>query len=234
MKKIKITGLIIAALLFNTGIVYAQSPTDGMVDAINQMGDDEVQNIQDHWGHLENVGDIISEGIGNLNTAMSIASSAQDLYNATLALDNNECVPDLSVDAAHMMPTSCQESGACQTCYTSAYRELTFIRRQLARLRCIYMNTRTFNESALAFGDNTSGIHAVTGLSWQSARAGIVEEYNHFKQTYDNKYEGMMGTLQQALMDISHCEDQYGQHDWYQRFGFIYFEMMKEKYKRTD
>ena len=223
-----------ATLIFNTGIVCAQSPTDGMVDAINQMGDDEIQNIQDHMDQLENIDQTIAEGIGHQHTAVNIANSARDLYNASLALDNNECIPDLSVDASHMMPTSCQDNGACQTCYTGAYHQLTFIRRQLARLRCIYINTRTFNQSAIAFGDNTSGIHAVTGLSWQSARAGIVEEYNHFKQTYDNKYEGMMGTLQQALMDISHCEDQYGQRDWYQRFGFIYFEMMKEKYKRTD
>lgn len=234
MKMLNRLGFITAILLLSSGMVFGQSPTDGMTDAINQMGGDEVQNIQDHWGHLENIDETISEGIGHLNTALDIANSARDLYQASLALDNNECVPDLSVDAAHTMPTSCQENGNCQSCYTHAYHELTFIRRQLARLRCIYMNTRRFNESAIAFGDNTSGIHAVTGLSWQSARAGIVEEYDHFKHTYDDKYLGMMNTLQQSLMDISHCEGQYGQPDWYQRFGFIYFEMMKEKYKRTD
>ena len=234
MKRIKTIALVALALLFNNGIVYSQSPTDGMVDAINQMGGDEIQNIQDHMDHLENIDETITEGIGHLNTAVGIASSARDLYNSSLALDNSECVPDLNVDAAHTMPTSCQENGACQTCYTSAYHELSFIRRQLARLHCIYENTRNFNQAAIAFGDNTSGIHAVTGLSWQSARAGIVDEYNHFKETYDNKYLGMVGTLQTALQNISRCEDQFGQHDWYQRFGFIYFEMMKDKYKRTD
>ena len=234
MKKINAIILIAAILIFNASTGHAQSSTDGTIEAINQMGEDEIQNIQDHWEHLENVDQTISEGIGHLNTALNIASSASDLYNASLALDNNACVPDLSVDASHMMPTSCQDNGNCQTCYNGAYHELSFIRRQLARLRCIYMNTKTFNESAIAFGDNTSGIHAVTGLSWQTARAGIIEAYNHFKQTYDSKYEGMMGSLQKALMDISRCEDQFGQHDWYQRFGFIYFEMMKEKYKRTD
>ena len=234
MKRIKQSAILVFALFFFGDTCFSQTPTDGMVDAINQMGDDEVQNIQDHWSHLENIDETITEGIGHLNTALSIASSASDLYHASLALDNNECVPDLSVDAAHTMPTSCQENGACQTCYSGAYHELSFIRRMLARLHCIYANTRNFNQSALAFGDNTSGIHAVTGLSWQSARAGIVEEYNNFKHTYDDKYVGMIGTLQKALEDIGHCEEQFGQHDWYQRFGFIYFEMMKEKYKRTD
>jgi hypothetical protein len=61
-----------------------------------------------------------------------------------------------------------------------------------------------------------------------------VDAYNHFKQTYDNKYRDLMGSLQRALMAIDGCERQYGMTDWYQRFGFIYFEFMKDKYKRTD
>ena len=70
----------------------------------------------------------------------------------------------------------------------------------MARFRCICMNTRTFNEWAISFGDTISGILAVTGVFWQTAPAGIVEEYKYFKQTYDNKYKEMMGSLQQALI----------------------------------
>ena len=105
---------------------------------------------------------------------------------------------------------------------------------QLGRLWCIYTNTKNFNNAAIAFGDNTSGIHAVTGLSWQYARAGIVETYNHFKGTYDSKYIALIASLQRALMQISSCENAYGEPDWYQRFGFIYYEFMKERYKRID
>ena len=41
MKRIKTMGLVALALLFHNGMVYSQSATDGMVDAINQMGGDE-------------------------------------------------------------------------------------------------------------------------------------------------------------------------------------------------
>lgn len=30
------------------------------------------------------------------------------------------------------------------------------------------------------------------------------------------------------------CEREFGMTDWYQRFGFMYFEFMNDKYKRTD
>jgi hypothetical protein len=230
MKKIVVTILACFAC-FVFGVTQAQDvPPTGLMPALTQMGEDDISNLE----HLENIGSHLLEGIRDLNEYTQAAGSAYDLYNADLLLDNNECMPDLSVDASHMMPTACQNNGECQTCYTGAYRELAFLRRQLGRLSCIYNNVKRFNEAALAFGDNTSGIHAVTGLSWQNARAGIVETYDHFKQTYDAKYEGMMQGLQKSLMDISRCEGQYGQADWYQRFGFIYFEMMKEKYKRTD
>ena len=133
-----------------------------------------------------------------------------------------------------MMNSTCANNAACSECYEKAVGELNFIRRQLGRLSCIYSNTKNFNESALAFGDNMSGIHAVTGIAWQNERGGIIAEFNHFKQTYDSKYTDMMGALQRALQGIGTCEQQYGLPDWYQRFGFIYFEFMKDKYKRTD
>jgi hypothetical protein len=34
--------------------------------------------------------------------------------------------------------------------------------------------------------------------------------------------------------DMAICEAQYGTPDWYDRFGFIYFEFMRDAYKRKD
>lgn len=232
MKKFYLLTILITGLFIETN---AQSATDGTATAITQMGESQIAGIQENWGHLASINSHIGEALGHFGRVADLYNNAHDMYDASLQLDPSACVPDLNVDAAHMMPTVCRDNGECQSCYSGAYRELAFIRRQLARLSCIYNNTKRFNQSALAFGDNASGIHAVTGLSWQYARADIVSAYESFKHTYDTKYEGMMGTLQRALMDIARCEGQYGgSPDWYARFGFIYFEMMKEKYKRTD
>jgi hypothetical protein len=235
MKKVKIIFAVCFLFFISPAISFAQSgSTDGTSEAINQMGEAEIQGIQNHTTDLTNISGALSGALGSLNTYLSIAQSAQDLYNATRALDNNECQPDFTTSAQAMMPTHCASGSECYNCYRSAVDELSFVRRILARLWCIYSNTKNFNERAIAFGDNTSGVHAINGLAWQYAKADIVGAYNHFKQTYDTKYTGLMGTLDKALHDISNCEAQYGQPDWYQRYGFIYFEFMKEKYKRTD
>lgn len=208
--------------------------TEAQVDAINQMSQDQVDNIRQQASSEATDRANIGAALDHLNTFLSIAQSAQDLYNSAHSLSNGECAPDFSTSANDMMPSSCS-SADCQDCYAKAVKELTFVRRQLGRLSCIYRNTRNFNQSAIAFGDNASGIHAVTGLAWQNARAEIIAEYENFKKVYDDKYEGMMGSLEKALKAIGECENQYGgQRDWYQRFGFIYFQMMQDKYKRTD
>jgi hypothetical protein len=35
-------------------------------------------------------------------------------------------------------------------------------------------------------------------------------------------------------MEFNTCENQYGTADWFAKSGFIYFEFMKERYKRND
>jgi hypothetical protein len=175
----------------------------------------------------------INNGLESLNNLLTGLRNARELYDALPGLSPGACAPDFSTNAQAMIPSSCPDAN-CSACYTSASNELNFVRMQLGRLWCIYTNTKNFNNAAIAFGDNASGIHAVTGLAWQYERAGIVETYNHFKGTYDKKYIDLIGSLQRALMQISSCENEYGEPDWYQRFGFIYYEFMKERYKRID
>ncbi len=237
MKKI-ITGLLFFIACF--GMAQDQQPPD-----LNQRNQDiahqrqlSQEETQDSYNtdyqNIQEGNAYINEGLGRLNSMLGTMHSAHELYSATLALDNNECTPDLNVEGNAMMPTRCRPGDPCTECYEHAYNELKFIRRQLARLHCIYSNTRNFNEKAIAFGDNVSGVHAINGLAWQTAKADIVGAYESFKHTYDNKYTGMMESLHKALMDIDGCEKRFGDEGWYARAGFIYFEMMKDKYRRTD
>ncbi len=36
------------------------------------------------------------------------------------------------------------------------------------------------------------------------------------------------------MVGLSTCEAQYGVPDWYDRFGYMYFEFMRDKYRRSD
>lgn len=212
--------------------VLAQNPGD--LDEVRQMGEEELSNLEEAHQNTTNVANGINDAIGHYNTVVQLYNDAQDMYNASQALSNGECAPDFSTTPNSMMSSSCKREGECAECYTRAVGELNFIRRQLGRLGCIYQNTKNFTNSAIAFGDNASGIHAVTGLAWQNARGEIVASMNHFKQTYDNKYRDMIGALERALREIDKCENKYGQEGWFQRSGFIYLEFLKDKYRRND
>lgn len=207
--------LLLSALIF-TFAVQAQDDDGLSIGGEN----DPAEAVNDAYESLQGYMDWLEERRGEWNTIQNFSPS--------------ECAPDFSASSAAMMASTCAENAGCGECYQKAVGELNFVRRQLGRMNCIYNNTKNFTESALAFGDNMSGIHAVTGIAWQNERGGIVESFTKFKQTYDRKYTDMIGALQRALQSISVCEAQYGLPDWYQRFGFMYFEFMKDKYKRTD
>jgi hypothetical protein len=224
-------SLFLFSLLL-TFAAIAQSPDqNGAVIEGNQAS---AEGDEDHEDDESDDQEAIDDAVQNLQDYMNWLEERRNDWNQVRNFSPSDCAPDFGASGQAMMPSTCSNNQACGQCYESAVGELNFIRRQLGRLSCIYSNTKRFNESALAFGDNMSGIHAVTGAAWQSARGEIVAAFESFKHTYDNKYTDMMGSLQQALQRVSTCEMQYGLPDWYQRFGFIYFEFMKDKYKRVD
>ena len=224
----KFYKLLIASIVFcNLHTVVNAQETDPMSEAEIGALREETNNLDlGQKGALE-----LLEHFGNI---MKAVNSAGELYDAMKALDNNECVPDLTTDAGAMMPSGCDDEAACNACYEKAVTNLNHVRKNLARMSCLRVNTKTYVESAIAFGDDVSGIHGAMGLAWQNEKVGIKASYEKFKKTYDTKYIEMMESLETALKEINQCEAEFGLKDWYQKAGFIYFEMMKERYKRTD
>lgn len=220
-------------LLLFTGMTRSLSAQPGF-DEIDQATEETMQMLENALGDMEGFGEGVAPAFEAFRDGMSVVRDGLSFYNSMQALDNNECVPDFTTPAEAMMPSGCGDNPGCASCYSESISRLNTVRKSLARLRCIYNNTKNFTDAAISFGDNVSGIHGVTGLAWQNERRGIEETLRHFEQTYDKKYQDLMGSLQTALNGISACEAQFGMRDWYQRFGFMYFEMMKEKYKRDD
>ena len=145
------------------------------------------------------------------------------------------CV-DASAAGAPPVPSGCSESGdTCGQCYRDAYRELGEARLKLERLRCVYQATKKYADKSIAFGDTSSGIHALVGLEWQEQKKRILASVEELNKSYDKKLGEFLPMLKGSLEHIGQCEQQFmHEPDWYTRFGFIYFAFMNDRYKRKD
>lgn len=162
------------------------------------------------------------------------AANPGSIFNNSENLDEGECAPDFSGDVSNSMFATCGENTACKECYKGAMKKMNFFRRQLGRLNCIYKNTTSFSTWAISFGDTYSGFHAMSGAAWQVQKTRILQSLKVLKKTYDTKYLEFINGLHGALLEFDACENEYGSGNWYQKSGFIYFDMMKERYKRND
>ncbi|MBT8185927.1 MAG: hypothetical protein KJN76_13875, partial [Eudoraea sp.] len=122
---------------------------------------------------------------------------------------------------------------ACN-CLDRAYIELDKRRLNLERLRIIYSHSMKKIKAGIAFGDNVSGVHGVSGLAWQSQKMIILKEsIPTLNKAYDDKYAEMIEALEENLLEIDRCEKLLGYENWYNHAGFIYYQFMADKYKRN-
>ena len=91
-----------------------------------------------------------------------------------------------------------------------------------------------FTNAAVSFGDNVSGVHGVSGLAWQNQKFKILKSVEELKKSYDKKYQELLVEMQKALMELNDCEAEHGIPDWYDRFGYMYYDFTKNQYQRND
>lgn len=172
-------------------------------------------------------------GIETIIEARDAAESVEGYLHEYENLSGTDCF-ERNMAGMPQVPSMCAESEACGACYKDAQRRLNFVRGQFEWLRCKYQTTRSYANSAIAFGDNVSGLHAVSGLAWQAQRRQIKESLRQFGETYDEQYEKGIEALQEALRELGRCEAEFGgEEGWYDRFGFIYYTFMQDRYKRS-
>ena len=123
-------------------------------------------------------------------------------------------------------------SESCASCFQSARTQFNEVRFTLARLETIYKCTKEMTTSAKAFGDSFSSA-TKSGLGWTSARKNIEASEKKLEDAYDKKYTELMRKLHSSLIEMSICEAKYGLSDWYDRFGFVYYEFMADRYRRS-
>lgn len=185
------------------------------------------QSLSYGLGQLAKAGGWIQQGMG-------AAGATKDLADAWKPLsDHDKSIGDDVSRGAPKIPSKCVETAGCSSCFEKAYGDLNHLRFAFAKLGAIGKWTDNFTKKSIAFGDSASGVHGVAGIAWQAERAKIEASYANFGSQYDAKYRELIGDLERTLQDVGRCEAQYFKtDDWYDRYGFIYYSFMADRYRR--
>ncbi len=198
--------------------------------------------VADEGAYGKAVGDLLEQ----LKSFLEHQENVKDFWEALEGLSKDEALPDES-QRGPTLPSSCLDAAwtippqdraisspryqACQ-CMTDAVDKLRRNRQMLEKLRIIVANQKNFVDKAIALGNSFAQLHTVLGLQWIGVRKHDIEEpYDEFKRLSNQKHQAVMAAVQKDLKDISDCEAKLGEPDWYQKFGFMYYEFLYAAYK---
>lgn len=226
---------IATPLLLALACMPVMAQTVGMVEdwydlETNQREqEDAEQDARDEAGR-----GAVDQGLALTTWGVGVVQSAHEFYDNWNALDEDsaDCGAAYNDASAPTVPSQCAEDEACERCYAEAVRKIDFNRFYIERAYCITAVNVKMANSAMAFGDSTSGIHGVAGLSWQlQGKPQIKQAVDQLKRTYRDKAGQYLHNLDEALRELGQCEaEHYGERDWYQRYGWIYLNFMKARY----
>ncbi len=184
------------------------------------------------------LGDSIESGIGNVEGLMNVYQSWQEFTAAHNGLTpgDSQFDPDYAPPGSPQIPSACAGSEQCNACYEKAVKDINFYRFSLDKGRGIANNALQYSKKAIAFGDTGSQTMGVGGLAWtHKAKPEIEKSVAKLRKTYQSKYTEWIAGLQTSLQALGKCEEEFfKERDWYNRFGYIYYSFMADRYKSPD
>lgn len=234
----KKTTSIIILLLLSTTAGFAQQHGGNTWHDTDAYGDWLEGESADNDGGLWEDADEVRKGKKRLDDAkkklgglLDSYKTINDLYNAYEGL--SACINSTPPAGMPSVPTFC-ETDECANCFISARQRFEENRYTFEKLRTIYSCTKTFSDAAIAFGDNVSGYHGISGMAWQAERIKINKSVTDLKKAYDKKYTELLEDQLNILSELNDCENEHGIPDWFDRFGKLYFDFTRMNYKRND
>ncbi|GJM34950.1 MAG: hypothetical protein DHS20C18_39510 [Saprospiraceae bacterium] len=199
---------------------------DRMIDEIKQELRDEYGRLQEARSRLNRV----TNAWNKIDELRKIKSDYDGFISAYSGL--GDCIASAPAMQSPRVPSFCVDDQDCDNCFFDARQDFNQVRHSLIRLKTIYNCTIKMTDSAKAFGDSFSSATG-TGLGWTEARKDIEESIQKLEKAYDKKYAELMRDLHSSMVEMAICEAQFGLEDWYDRFGFMYYEFMSERYRRN-
>ncbi len=176
----------------------------------------------------------IAKAMDYFKKFLEITQNSEKMWNDSKPLSPNEASPDFG-QRGPSMPSSCVGDRAgseeCR-CFAKSAERLDKNRVMLEKLRVLVANQKAFKDKAIALGNSYAQLHTLMGIQWVGIRKHDIEEpYEQFKTISNEKHRLVMAAIQDSLKDISACEAKMGERDWYQKYGFIYYEFLYDAYK---
>ena len=179
--------------------------------------------------------------LAQLKSFLQQQESVEKFWQSLKALSADEAVPNDSqrgptlpsscVDGSWQLPSGPDGAQGCQ-CMATAVDKLRKNRQMLEKLRVLVTNQKAFVDKATALGNSYAQLHTLLGLQWVGIkRHDIDEPYAQFKIISNQKHQALMAAIQKDVQDVGDCEAKLGERDWYQKFGFMYYEFLYAAYK---
>jgi len=164
---------------------------------------------------------------------LDLEQNSKKMWDDSKTLSPGESAPDMS-QRGPTMPTSCADKEGSEECrcFAAAAERLNKNRLMLEKLRILVANQKDFKDKAVALGNSYAQLHTLMGIQWVGIRTHDIDEpYAQFKVISNQKHQDVMAAVEASLKQISDCEAKLGEKDWYQKYGFVYYEFLYDAYK---
>ena len=187
-----------------------------------------VAKAQKGWGYA-------TKGYGVAKQAYDLKTQNDELMEEYqhLTPQDGPFDPNYNPPGTPQIPSQCANSKECGQCFEDAQGRLNAVRVRFEKLRVVYGSTKAWIAKALSFGDTAAGAFGIGGLAWQTERRKVEASVANLDAAYDGKYAELMQTLEEAMKALEACEAKhFNEPDWYNRFGFMYYSFMADRYRR--
>lgn len=143
--------------------------------------------------------------------------------------------PELAPPGAPRVPLRCSLISRCGPCLRKAHANLDDVRRKLENNRIVLAHYKRYMQKIFDAAKALGGLHGMLGVAAIKEQTEWNELIRETESRYDTRYMILMIELEEALRQVESCEAVYlNDPGWYDRFGFVYYEFMAARYRRTD
>jgi len=173
----------------------------------------------------------LDKGAATGKTAADIAKDALKSFRE-LSEGDKTLSPNYAPPGAPSVPSKCMENKDCKPCFEKAHAGLNKTRTHLEKVRGRYKYTHRFTklgQQVLTAAGAAGGGIAALGASAENIK--VDKALDDFDNVVKAKNKELLAKLEGNLKEISACEAKFYQNDdWYNRYGFTYYQFMLANY----